>query len=52
MWLFSALVTLVYALIAPLAAVAMTLLFGDAVAETRIEPHQPSESDDDALVTA
>lgn len=33
LWMFSALITLVYALIVPLAAVAQTLLFGDAVAE-------------------
>jgi hypothetical protein len=33
LWLFSGLVTLVYALIVPLAAVALTLLYGDAVAE-------------------
>ena len=41
LWLFSGLITLVYALIVPLAAVAMTLLFGDAVAEQQgieIEP--------------
>ncbi|MGB0111884.1 MAG: Vps62-related protein [Ilumatobacteraceae bacterium] len=37
LWLFSGFITLVYALIAPLAAVAMTLLFGDAVAESRGE---------------
>jgi hypothetical protein len=35
LWLFSALISLVYALIVPLAAVAVTLLFGDAVAESR-----------------
>jgi hypothetical protein len=35
LWLFSALITLVYALIVPLAAVAQTLLFGDAVAEAQ-----------------
>jgi len=34
LWLFSALISLVYALIVPLAAVAVTLLFGDAVAES------------------
>ena len=41
LWLFSGLITLVYALIVPLAAVAQTLLFGDAVAAqrgTEIEP--------------
>ncbi len=40
LWLFSGLITLVYALIVPLAAVAQTLLFGDAVAEKRglVEP--------------
>ncbi len=35
LWLFSALISLVNALIVPLAAVAMTLLFGDAVAEAQ-----------------
>jgi hypothetical protein len=35
LWLFSGLITLVYALIVPLAAVALTLLFGDAVAESQ-----------------
>ena len=35
LWLFSALITLVYALIVPLAAVGTTLLYGDAVAEER-----------------
>ena len=46
LWLFSGLVTLVYALIVPLAAVAQTLLFGDAVAESRgagAEPEAMSE---------
>lgn len=33
LWLFSALVSLVYALAVPLAAIAMTLLYGDALAE-------------------
>jgi hypothetical protein len=33
-WLFSALIALVYALIVPLAAVAQTLLYGDAAAES------------------
>jgi hypothetical protein len=33
LWLFSALITLVYALVAPVAAIAMTLLYGDAVAQ-------------------
>ena len=51
MWLFSALVTLVYAFIAPLAAVAMTLLFGDAVAESLTGPGEPSDSDDDVLLS-
>ncbi len=37
LWLFSGLTTLVLALIVPLAAVAQTLLFGDAVAEHRVE---------------
>ena len=32
-WMFSALVSLVYALVVPLAAIAMSLLHGDAVAE-------------------
>ncbi len=35
LWLFSGLITLVYALIVPLAAVAQTLLFGDTVAQER-----------------
>ena len=35
LWLFSGLITLALALIVPLAAVGMTLLFGDAVAESR-----------------
>ena len=41
LWLFSGLITLFYALIVPLAAVAQTLLFGDAVAQDEglgIEP--------------
>jgi hypothetical protein len=41
LWLFSGVITLVYALIVPLAAVAQTLLFGDALAQSRgleIEP--------------
>jgi hypothetical protein len=33
LWLFSSLITLVYALVAPAAAIAMTLLYGDAVAK-------------------
>jgi hypothetical protein len=33
LWLFSILVSLVYAFIVPFAALAMTLLYGDAVAE-------------------
>ena len=33
LWLFSSMVTLVYALFAPLAGIAQTLLFGDATAE-------------------
>ena len=33
MWLFSGLVTLIYALVVPLASVALGLLYGDAVAE-------------------
>ena len=32
-WLFSSLVTLVYALTTPMAAAAVTLLYGDAVAQ-------------------
>ncbi len=32
LWLFSSLITLVYALVAPVGAIAMTLLYGDAVA--------------------
>jgi hypothetical protein len=33
LWIFSALISLVYVLVAPLAAIAMTLLYGDARAE-------------------
>jgi len=47
MWLFSGLITLVYALIAPFAAVAMTLLFGDAVAQQRGVLVEPSDAGDD-----
>ncbi len=43
LWLFSALISLVYALIVPLAAVAQTLLFGDAVAEDNGEPGPAAE---------
>ena len=46
LWLFSGLITLVSALIVPLAAVAQTLLFGDAVAEDR---GLEIETDDDAV---
>ena len=50
LWLFSGLITLVYALIVPLAAVAMTLLFGDAVAEQRgLEFESAAEPADDAV---
>jgi hypothetical protein len=35
LWLFSVVITLVFALFVPLAAVGQTLLFGDAVAESR-----------------
>ncbi len=48
LWLFSGLITLVYALIVPLAGVAQTLLFGDAVAESRglgAEPAAEAMSD-------
>jgi len=43
LWLFSALITLVYALIVPLAAVGMTLLYGDAVAEQRDDARSAAE---------
>lgn len=33
LWVFSVLVSLVYAFVVPFAALAMTLLYGDAVAE-------------------
>ncbi len=33
LWIFSGLVSVVYALVVPLAAIAVTLLYGDAVAE-------------------
>ena len=46
LWLFAGLIALVYALTVPLAAVAFTLLYGDAVAEyeqvARGEPEQAS----------
>ena len=40
LWLFSGLVSLVYAILVPLAAIAMTLLYGDAFAERQdtVEP--------------
>jgi hypothetical protein len=38
LWVFSALVTLLYILVAPLAAVAMNLLYGDAVAASEGAP--------------
>jgi len=50
LWLFSAMVALVYALIVPLAAVAQTLLFGDAVAAQRSGETDPA--DDLAAATA
>ena len=46
LWLFSGLVTLVYALIVPLAAVALTLLYGDAVAETEGVENDETEGSD------
>ncbi len=46
LWLFSGLITLVYALIVPLAAVAQTLLFGDMVAESQ---GMEAESTDEAI---
>ncbi len=43
LWLFSGLVSVVYAVIVPLAAIALTLLFGDAVTEHEqaTEPTEP-----------
>jgi hypothetical protein len=35
MWLFSSLVTLIYAFVVPLSSLAVTLLYGDAVAAER-----------------
>ena len=49
LWLFSGLITLVYALIVPLAAVAMTLLFGDAVAEQRELEMESTDATDEAV---
>ncbi len=49
LWAFSGLVTLVYALIVPLSAVAQTLLYGDAVAENdkrRRSQTPPSQIDE------
>jgi hypothetical protein len=52
LWLFSGLVTLVYALIVPLAAVAQTLLFGDAVAAEREDAGSSRTGDVNDLVPA
>lgn len=38
LWVFSGLATLVYVVIVPLAAISMTLLYGDAVAQHEHEP--------------
>lgn len=38
LWVFSALVTLLYILVAPLAAIAMNLLYGDAVVASEDVP--------------
>ena len=50
LWLFSGLISLVYALIVPLAAVAQTLLFGDSVAEDRGD--EPAETATATATTA
>jgi hypothetical protein len=47
-WLFSALITLVYALIVPLAALAHTLLYGDAAAARADDVTVGAEPDDPA----
>lgn len=44
LWLFSALITLVYAIVAPAAAIAMTLLYGDAVAQDEGVVSEPAAS--------
>ena len=51
LWAFSAVASLVYALIVPLAAIAMTLLYGDAVAASTPEPQPEDDGDRDGVVT-
>jgi hypothetical protein len=48
LWAFSALSALVYAVMVPLAAISMTLLYGDAVAEQEHEPAATRVRHDDA----
>ncbi len=45
LWIFSGLISLVYAMIVPLAAVAQTLLFGDAVAQQHDLEHDDNPVD-------
>ena len=46
LWLFSGLVSLVYAILVPLAAIALTLLYGDAAAEHEGAPRDDAPQDD------
>jgi hypothetical protein len=50
LWVFSALATLVYALTVPLAAIAMTLLYGNAIAARADLDAAPDPAPDDHLV--
>jgi hypothetical protein len=53
LWAFSALASLVYAVLVPLAAISMTLLYGDAVAEREeLPPAALVRHDDDRPVVA
>ena len=50
LWIFSALMTLTYALLVPLTATAQTMLYGDAVAEHGEAEHGEQETTEAALV--
>ena len=43
LWLFSGLISVVYAILVPLAAIALTLLYGDAAAEHDEQATEPAE---------
>ena len=51
LWAFSALSSLVYALVVPLAAIAITLLYGDAAAAHISEDHSGTEEEVDATAS-